>query len=213
MLGLQKGAPVNPQQEAGLFFQKPEFQEVSMSHKPEFSRPVAVRRIGASGLDLTVEATPAECAQIARRLGLPEISMFRCKYTLTLGRRDLVSAHGALAVRFKQTCVRTLEPFEDMLAGSFAVQFVPEEHFEESAAPDLEALDEIPYEGESIDLGEAAVEQFALDLEPYPHAPDASLPEGLVISEEEAEKLGAQEAAAQKVNPFADLARLRRKDS
>nr|WP_298798767.1 DUF177 domain-containing protein [uncultured Acetobacter sp.] len=184
-----------------------------MPHKPEFPRPVAVRRIGASGLGLTVEATPAECGQIARRLGLPEISMFRCKYTLALGRRDIVTAHGALAVRFKQTCVRTLVPFEDMLAGSFAVKFVPEEHFEESAVPDLEAVDEIPYEGESIDLGDAAVEQFALDLEPYPHAPDASLPEGLVISEEEAEKLAEEEATEKKVNPFADLARLRRKDS
>lgn len=183
-----------------------------MLHKPEFSRPVAVRRIGASGLDITVEATPAECGQIARRLDLPEISMFRCKYTLTLGRRDFVSARGALAVRFKQTCVRTLEPFEDMMAGSFAVEFVPEEHFEESAAPDMDAVDEIPYEGESIDLGEAAVEQFALDLAPYPHAPDANLPAGLVMTEEEAEKLAAQEAAEKKVNPFADLARLRRKD-
>ncbi|GAN69412.1 DUF177 domain-containing protein [Acetobacter orleanensis] len=184
-----------------------------MPHKPEFSRPVAVRRIGAAGLDLMVEATPAECRQVAERLGLPEISMFRCKYTLSLGRRDIVSAHGALAVRFKQTCVRTLEPFEDMLAGSFVVEFVPEEHFEEKAVPDLEAVDEIPYAGESIDLGEAAVEQFALDLEPYPHAPDASLPAGLVISEEEAEKLAEQDAAEKKMNPFADLARLRRKDS
>lgn len=184
-----------------------------MAEKPEFSRPTAVRRIGAGGLAVTVEATPEECARIAVRLGLPEVTMFRCKYQLELGRRNVVSAHGALAARFKQTCVVTLDPFEDVLAGSFAVQFVPEEHFEESAEPDLDAVDEIPYEGDSVDLGEAAVEQFALDLEPYPHAPDAQLPEGIVIDEEEAEKRTQEEARANVINPFSALERLRRKDS
>ncbi|GAA07502.1 hypothetical protein ATPR_0506 [Acetobacter tropicalis NBRC 101654] len=189
------------------------FQEAPMAAKPEFSRLTAVRRIAPGGLNVTVEATPEECRQIAVRLGLPEVSMLRCKYHLTATGRDCVTAHGALAARFKQTCVVTLEQFEDVMAGSFEVQFVPAEDFEESAEPDLEAIDEIPYEGDSIDLGEAAVEQFALDLEPYPHAPDAVLPPGLVITEEEAEKRAQEEARARGNTPFSALEQLRRKDS
>ncbi|GAN60720.1 YceD family protein [Acetobacter cibinongensis] len=184
-----------------------------MAPKSEFSRPTAVRRIGVGGLSITVEATAEECVQIAARLNLPEVSLLRCKYQLQVGRRNVVTAQGALAARFKQNCVVTLEPFEDVLAGSFTVEFVPEEHFEESGEPDLEAIDQIPYEGDSVDLGEAAIEQFALDLPLYPHAPDAKLPKGVVMKEEEVEKRAREEAQAERVNPFAQLERLRRKDS
>ncbi|MFT9383363.1 MAG: DUF177 domain-containing protein [Acetobacter orientalis] len=184
-----------------------------MTPKSEFSRLTAVRRIGVGGLSVTVEATPEECLRIAERLNIPEVSMLRCKYQLQAGPRSEVTAHGALAARFKQECVRTLEPFEDVLAGSFTVKFVPEEHFVETAEPDLEAVDEIPYEGDSVDLGEAAIEQFALDLPLYPHAPDAALPPGLVIEEEEVERRAQKEAQTERVNPFASLERLRRKDN
>lgn len=184
-----------------------------MAPKSEFSRLTVVRRIGAGGLSVTVEATAEECVHIAKRLNLPEVTMLRCKYRLEAGPRSEVTAHGALAARFKQECVLTLEPFEDVLAGSFTVRFVPEEHFVESPEPDLDALDEIPYEGDSIDLGEAAIEQFALDLPLYPHAPDAQLPPGLVMNEEEVEIRAQQEAQAARVNPFSALGQLRRKDS
>lgn len=184
-----------------------------MTPKLEFSRPTAVRRIGVGGVSITVEATPEECARIAARLNLPEVSMLRCKYQLQAGLRNEVTARGALAARFKQECVVTLEPFEDVLAGSFTVRFVPQEHFIESAEPDLEAEDEIPYEGDSIDLGEAAVEQFALDLPLYPHAPNATLPSGIVMEEEEVEQRTQQEAKSARVNPFSALEQLRRKDN
>ena len=46
----------------------------------------------------------------------------------------------------------------------------------ESDELDLEAEDEIPYEGTSIDLGEAASEQLALALDPFPRKPGAELP-------------------------------------
>ena len=42
---------------------------------------------------------------------------------------------------------------------------------------DPESIDEIPYEGSTIDLGEAAAEQLALALDPYPHKPGATLPD------------------------------------
>ncbi len=55
--------------------------------------------------------------------------------------------------------------------------------------------DELPYEGGVLDLGEAAAEQLALALEPYPRAPG-----------EEIEP--REDASGQR--PFAGLASLRR---
>ncbi|GAB30816.1 hypothetical protein APS_1418 [Acetobacter pasteurianus subsp. pasteurianus LMG 1262 = NBRC 106471] len=184
-------------------------QEAAMSEKPEFSRPMALRRIGGQETSVTVEATEQECAAIARRLGLPKITLFRCRYLLKADRHSVVEAEGALAVHYTQTCVVSLENFEDVLAGAFSVRFVPSERFVEPDEPDLDAIDEIPYEGQDIDLGEAAVEQFALDLDPYPHAPEIDLPEGLVLSEEEAEKLLEEGEQDEKQNPFAALSRLK----
>ncbi|OUJ14091.1 DUF177 domain-containing protein [Acetobacter okinawensis] len=180
-----------------------------MTEKPEFFRPLAVRRIGMLGTDMTVEATPDECGKVARRLGLQDVAMLRCRYRLKDDGRGVVTAEGAMAVRFTQTCVVSMEAFEDMMAGSFVVRFVPAAQFVEPDVPDMDAIDEIPYDGQDIDLGEAVVEQFALDLEPYPHAPDVALPPGLIMDEEEADRLGLAEEAEKKASPFAGLARWR----
>jgi len=66
----------------------------------------------------------------------------------------------------------------------------------ETADPDPESDDEIPFSGGVIALGEALVEQVALDLDPFPRKAGAVLPE---------------EAAAENVSPFAALAALRTK--
>ena len=178
-----------------------------MKDRPEFSRPLAVRRIGVNGTEITVEATEAECRAVAARLKLPRIDMLRCRYHLLEQKRGVVEAQGALAARFMQTCVVSLETFEDMIAGSFVVRFVPAEHFVESDLPDMDAVDEIPYDGQEIDLGEAVVEQFALDLEPYPHAPDIDLPPGLVLDEDSAEEAAPRDDGEHKPHPFAALSR------
>jgi hypothetical protein len=43
-------------------------------------------------------------------------------------------------------------------------------------AETLESPDEIPYAGDSIDLGAVLAEQLALSLDPYPRKPGAALP-------------------------------------
>ena len=48
---------------------------------------------------------------------------------------------------------------------------------EEELDPEsLEGPDEIPYENDEIDLGEALAEQLALALDPYSRKPGAELP-------------------------------------
>jgi uncharacterized metal-binding protein YceD (DUF177 family) len=159
----------------------------------EFHRPVAVERIGASGLDATVEATEAEGQMLARRMAIPAVSSLSCRYRLTALPGGTVLAEGHLCAAVVQTCVVTLEPFEAAVEERFRVRFVPAGA--ESDDEDPDADDEIPYQGAVIDLGEAAAEQLALALDPYPRKPDATLPQA------------AGDAA---VSPFAALARLKR---
>jgi len=142
---------------------------------PELHRPVAVERIGPAGLDLRIEATAAECAAIAARMQVPAVLALACHFHVERDLAEQLVAHGHLMARVVQTCVVTLEEFAAPVEERFAVRFVPEGT--ETHDVDPEALDEVPYEGAVIDLGEAAAEQLALALDPYPRAPNAELPE------------------------------------
>ena len=82
---------------------------------------------------------------------------------------------GQLRARLRQCCVITMEDFDTEIAEDFEIRFVPEGM--EAEEIDLDAPDEIPYAGATIDLGEAAVEQLALCLDPFPKKPGAALPE------------------------------------
>ncbi|HST73900.1 MAG TPA: DUF177 domain-containing protein [Acetobacteraceae bacterium] len=163
--------------------------------KPELYRPLPLERIGARGLDITVEANAEERAAIAERLLLAGIHSLRCEFALTHGPGGIVLARGRLQARVEETCVVSLDEFEATVDDGFGLRFVPAGS--ESDDPDPESEDEVPYAGDALDLGEAAVEQLALALDPYPRKPDAELP----VAEAETP-----------THPFAGLAPLRRLD-
>lgn len=142
---------------------------------PELHRPVAIASIGPAGLDVTVQANADECAALARRMNLPAVQSLICVFRLKRDIADSLLAHGHLVARVTQTCVVSLEDFSASVEERFTLRCVPEG--QESEDEDPEALDEIIYRDGVIDLGEAAAEQLALALDPYPHAPDACLPE------------------------------------
>jgi uncharacterized metal-binding protein YceD (DUF177 family) len=141
---------------------------------PEFHRPLALDRIGPHGLDLTVEATPAECAALAVRMNLPAVLAVSCVFHLIREGRDVVLARGALRAKVTQTCVVSLDDFDAPVEEVFQVCFVPSGA--ETDDIDPESDDEIPFEGNVIDLGEAAAEQLGLALDPYPRMPDVEMP-------------------------------------
>lgn len=160
---------------------------------PEFSRPVQLDRIGRDGRKEAVQANEHERAVLALRFGLPAIDELTCSFDLRPEGHDRVAAQGLLTARIRQTCVATLEEFPATLVESFAVRFVPEGEL--SASLDIEAPDEVPFAGGTIDLGEATAEQLGLALDPFPRKEDAEDP-----GEEDQPKPG----------PFAKLAALRK---
>ncbi len=141
---------------------------------PELYRPVSLDRIGPHGLDVTVEANPGECSALAVRMNLPAVLAVSCVFHLIREGRDTVVARGVLRARVTQTCVVSLDDFDAAVEEVFQVRFVPSG--EEADDIDPDADDEIPFEGNVIDLGEAAAEQLGLALEPYPRMPGVELP-------------------------------------
>ncbi len=142
---------------------------------PEFHRPLSLDRIGTLGLDMTVEAKPAECAALAERMNLPAVLTLSCVFHLIRESRDKVLARGGLRATITQVCVVSLEEFDATIEEVFQVRFVPAG--EESEDVDPESDDEIPFEGNIVDLGEAAAEQLGLALDPYPRMPGMEMPE------------------------------------
>jgi Large ribosomal RNA subunit accumulation protein YceD len=142
----------------------------------ELYRPVALSKIGPRGLTIAVRATPEECAAVAARMDLPAIHSLDCRFTLAVETGGVsVSATGRLRAQVTRVCVTSAEDFETTVEDEFTVRFVPTGTEREDPDPDLP--DEIPYEADTIDLGEAAAEQLGLALDPYPRMPGATVPD------------------------------------
>ena len=141
---------------------------------PEVSRPLALDRIGPAEFEMLVQADPAELPVVAARLGVPAVHSLRCAFRLRRIGGSLIEAQGDLVASLTQQCVVSLDDFESVLNDRFLVHFVPAGS--EDDDPDPDAPDQIPFEGNLADLGEAVVEQLALALDPYPRRPGAELP-------------------------------------
>ncbi len=142
----------------------------------ELTHLVPLAKITSAGLRATVRATPEQCEAIAKRMGIPAVASLECRFDMTREADGVsIAARGRLRAEVTRECVVSTEEFESTVDEEFDVRFVPAgaEHDD----PDPNLPDEIPYEGGAIDLGEAAAEQLALALDPYPRMPGAELPE------------------------------------
>ncbi len=168
---------------------------------PEFHRPLPADRVPRTGLEQVVEADASECAALASRLGVPAVLALTCRFRLRAQADRAIQAEGRLQARVVRTCVVSLDDFESDVTEDFRVRFVPARpdlpDVEDPEELDPDSDDEIPFEGGTLDLGEAATEQLALALDPYPRKPGAEMPE---------------EPGDATLSPFAALARLRRTD-
>lgn len=141
---------------------------------PEFSRPVRIDTLGSAPRRIAIEADAGERAALARRFGL--IALDRLAAEAELSADDgRIAATGSIAASVVQACVATGAPLPVTLAAKFALRFVPEADAAAQEELELDAgdLDTIGYAGGAIDLGEAAAETLALELDPFPRAPDA----------------------------------------
>jgi uncharacterized metal-binding protein YceD (DUF177 family) len=170
---------------------------------PEFSRSIAADTISSHAQRREISAEPGERAALARRFGL--VSLDRLDATLELRRQagDIIHVSGRLMADVVQSCVVSLAPVPAHIETDFELEYGASAGQEGDVAFDPlgpDALEPI-YDGQ-IDLGEAAAQQLAIALDPYPRAPGAVLDTaGLSVGDE---KSGAKQ-------PFAALAALKKR--
>ena len=163
---------------------------------PEFPRLVDLRSL--SDAPVVLQATPEECAALARRFDLVAVHALTAEIALA-ATGTTIEATGRLSASIVQPCAVSGEDLAVAIDEPLALRFVPERPIEVEELELEEAeLDEIPYTGTAFDLGEAVAQSLALAIDPYATGPDAER----VRTEQ---GLSTPEASG----PFAALAALR----
>jgi len=149
---------------------------------PECSRPVDLRDVPPQGTEMRFEATPEECAALARRFGLLSLSAFSGRVEIKPWRKAGLALKASFTAEVSQPCVVTLEPAESRIKEDFELHLLPPDLIEQAdaEAPEREVVIDVrsedspePLEGDEIDVGEIFAEQLALAIDPYPRKPGA----------------------------------------
>jgi uncharacterized metal-binding protein YceD (DUF177 family) len=140
-----------------------------------YSEPLRLHHIGA-GVQRRLTPDADAIKRIVRALDLQSLDLFEVDVNLV----PTVSGwrlDGRVRADAVQTCGLTLEPLPVHIDRKFSIQMVEatEREPEDDAEIDLELDDDSAdqIEGGSLDLGQYAVEQLALSLDPFPRKPGA----------------------------------------
>ena len=165
-------------------------------HRLPFSEIVRINEIGA-GLERHLVPDDAAKARIIKALDLASLSAFEADLRVAPSRVGWTLT-GRITATLEQVCGITLDPLPVEIDERFSVDLV------EAAEPEPDEIevtidDDAPdvIEDGRIDLGQYAVEQLALTLDPFPRKPGAEF----VQPEEPAE-----------ISPFAVLKAFKPKD-
>ena len=175
----------------------------------EFSRPVAVAELTTGESVFDIAAKPEELKALAQRLGVDGLERLKAQAVLQILPNGDVRMTMTASALVRQTCVVTLAPMDSEVNLDFTTSYSEtpdqdwghdEEQFED-IDDDIEPPEDI--ENGQIDLGEACVEQLALEIDPFPRVKGATF-DGFTTDPN-----AALEDAQAKPNPFAVLSKLK----
>ena len=149
---------------------------MGLANEVEFSRLFKIRHLPAvGGHSFVLEATAEERRAVARRLDLVTLGELDFEGRIEKGPRvGIFIVRGTVEAAFTQRCVVTLEPVPARLEVPVERYFIVDGTAEASevvVSPDDEEPE--PLDSDLLDLGEIAVEELSLAIDPYPHAADA----------------------------------------
>ena len=140
-----------------------------------FSRMVKLDAVGATGLEFSFIAEPAECAALAARYEILAVAGLQATADL-----ERTGAGARARVHFVadvvQSCVVTLEPVEARIDQRFEVDFMPQdgaqsvENSDDSESSVVDG-DVAPINDGVFDLGAVVTEYLSLAIDPYPRKP------------------------------------------
>lgn len=152
---------------------------------PEFSRIVKLKALPAGELELT--ASDAERVALAERFSIEGVAALEAKVDFEPKGAN-IRVTGELVADIVQACAISGDDFAHRVNEDLDLIFVPAgEASDPLDAPDpgsmsgagveielqSEELDEIEYEGNSFDLGEAIAQSLGLAIDPYAEGPNA----------------------------------------
>ncbi len=174
--------------------------------EPEFSLLIDVQSLPPTGRMYTVTADADARARVAKRLDVVSLDKLTAQLeVMPLGTGAAVT--GSVDADVVQRCVVTLVPVPAHIHEEIAVKFATQHVAKKPLDDDDEELVDVEAEPPEllidgrIDLGELAVSQVALGLDPYPRAPGAAF---------DPAKWGGDSQKAVPDSPFAALAKLKR---
>ncbi|MEQ8664361.1 MAG: DUF177 domain-containing protein [Rhodospirillales bacterium] len=150
--------------------------------KREFPSPVTLGHLGEDSKTFLVEADDAAREAIAARLDLASLEHLSANLTVQLdGDPDAPGTgayvEGEVTGRGTQTCVVSLQPVPFDVKVAVQGLFLPADSSEFAREELTLDDDEVDVLGEieagSVDLGELAIQQLALELDPFPRAEGA----------------------------------------
>lgn len=128
-----------------------------------------------------IEADERERAALAERFAIVSIEKLTAEIELELCQKG-VRAEGALKAEITQACAVSGDPFPVRIEEAIVLRFIeegtatltPSDEDEIDFELTAEDCDEIEYDGESFDLGEAVAQTLGLAIDPYAEGPKAS---------------------------------------
>lgn len=141
-----------------------------MTEAPLYSYRVKVDEIPERGQTVDI-AVPQEALQaIAKSFGLVSVSDLTASIALKRKGKE-VHATGTMQAHVTQTCVVSLDAFDETVQENVDLRFAPDAPALDDVNAPLDAPD--PIIGGEIELGGLVVEFLALALDPYPRKPGA----------------------------------------
>ncbi len=148
---------------------------------PEFSRIIKLKAIAAGELELS--ATADERTALASRFGIESVESLDAKVVFE-GDGPKLRVTGTMVADVVQSCAISGEDFPHRISEALDFVFVPAGEqsvdvagMETGADIEIELqsdeLDEIEYDGDSFDLGEAIAQSLGLAIDPYAEGPGA----------------------------------------
>lgn len=179
----------------------------------DFAFAVEIDRIPTAGGQYDLAASPEQRASVAQRLGVLEVKALAAHFAVKMGAGGIVRVSGKIHAEVVQACVVSLAAVPATIDEEIEASYIAPERLtrkkqkdageEEVVGLDSEDPPEVAEDGR-IDLGDLAVTQVALVLNPYPRAP------GVAFDSAKAGLKAPEEEDAEPAGPFAALAKLKK---
>lgn len=177
-----------------------------------WSFPVAVAQLPDAGSHYILESSAAQRDLIAKAAGVNAVLRAEASFDVTPEIDGRVSVAGKVTARVEQTCVISLDPFENEVDETIAVDFAPpaqipvsaksiqKEQGEDTEIPDAPE----PIVNGAIDLGQLALEFLILGIDPYPRKPGVAFAPPEVPEDPEEHPFAALKALKEAPNGLRD---------